>query len=182
MNSRWSATRTASAPHRLLLQILSSQGIAFREILIDESHAHEDRDTRKPGVGLVRHYLADDAWIRAASAGVGDRESDLQFAANLGVRGFRLGEEWTWDAIAHALCDQPRIAHVRRKTKETDVDACGDLDVASAPQIATGVGFFDHMLEQLGKHGGFAFALSCKGDTHVDEHHVVEDCALALGE
>jgi imidazoleglycerol-phosphate dehydratase/histidinol-phosphatase len=169
-------------PHNLLLQILISQGVAFREILIDESHAHENRDTRKPGVGLVRHHLADDAWNRAASAVIGDRETDLQFAANLGVRGFRLGAKWTWDAIAHALCDAPRTAHVRRTTKETDVDVRVDLDIASAPQVRTGVGFFDHMLEQLGKHGGFALTLSCKGDTHIDEHHVVEDCALALGE
>ena len=169
-------------PHKLLLQILASQGIAFREILIDESHAHEGRDTRKPAVGLVRHHLADDAWNRAASAVVGDRETDEQFAANIGVRGFRLGAQWTWDSIAHALCDAPRTAQVRRTTKETDVEVRVDLDRASAPQVRTGVGFFDHMLEQLGKHGGFALVISCVGDTHIDEHHVVEDCALALGE
>jgi imidazoleglycerol-phosphate dehydratase/histidinol-phosphatase len=173
---------TFDGPQNLLLQILASQGIAFREILIDASHAHEGRDTRKPGVGLIRHHLADDTWNRAASAVIGDRETDLQFAANIGVRGFRIGPEWAWDSIAHALCDAPRRAQVRRTTKETDVDVRVDLDIASAPQIATGVGFFDHMLEQLGKHGGFALALSCKGDTHIDEHHVVEDCALALGE
>lgn len=169
-------------PHTLLMQILSSQGIVFREVLIDESHAHEARDTRKPGVGLVRHHLADDTWNRAASAVIGDRDTDLQFAANLGVRGFRLGDEWTWDAIAHALCDMPRAAHVRRTTKETDVDVRVDLDSSAVPAIDTGVGFFDHMLEQLGKHGGFALTVKCAGDTHIDEHHVVEDCALAIGE
>ena len=169
-------------PHNLLLQILESQGVAFREILIDDSHPHEGRDTRKPNVGLVRHHLADDAWNRSASAAIGDRETDLQFAANIGVRGFRLGDEWTWDAIAHALCDTPRTAHVRRTTKETDVDVRVDLDAATAPTISTGIGFFDHMLEQLGKHGGFALEVQCNGDTHIDEHHVVEDCALAIGE
>ena len=169
-------------PHNLLLQILASQGVVFHEILIDESHANQSRDTRKPGVGMVRHHLRDDAWNRAASAVVGDRETDLQFAANLGVRGFLIGDDWTWDAIAHALCDAPRTAQVRRTTKETDVAVRVDLDRPSAPRVGTGVGFFDHMLEQLGKHGGFALELSCAGDTHIDEHHVVEDCALALGE
>ena len=169
-------------PHNLLLQILASQGIVFREILIDESHAHQARSTRKPGVGMVRHHLCDDAWNRAASAVIGDRETDLQFASNIGVRGFRIGEGWTWEAIAHALCDAPRSAQVRRTTKETDVEVRVDLDAQAAPKVASGVGFFDHMLEQLGKHGGFALELACKGDTHIDEHHVVEDCALALGE
>ncbi len=169
-------------PHRLLLQILASQGITFQEILIDESFEHEGRDTRKPAVGLVRHYLADDTWSRAASAVIGDRETDIEFAANIGVRGFRLGADWTWKAIAHALCDRPRSAQVRRKTTETDVVVQVDLDLTSPPQITTGIGFFDHMLEQLGKHGGFALTVTCSGDTQVDEHHTVEDCALAIGE
>ena len=169
------------APQNLLLQILASQGIAFREILIDASFLDEGKDTRKPSVGLVRHYLADDGWSRAASAVIGDRETDLQFAANLGVRGFRLGSDWTWDAIAHALCDAPRISEVERNTRETRIRVRVDLDSVSAPAVATGLGFFDHMLEQLGKHGGFALKLSCDGDAHVDEHHIVEDCALALG-
>jgi imidazoleglycerol-phosphate dehydratase/histidinol-phosphatase len=173
---------TFDGPQRLLLQILKSQGVEFREVLIDESHEHENRDTRKPGVGLVRHHLADDAWNRAASAVIGDRETDLQFAANLGVRGFRLGDEWAWESIAHALCDAPRIAQVRRATAETAIDVSIDLDVSSPHRIATGIGFFDHMLEQLGKHGGFALSVQCRGDTHVDEHHVVEDCALAIGD
>ena len=168
-------------PQNLLLEILRSQGIVFREILVDASFAHEGRDTRKPGVGLMRHYLGDDSWSRAASAVIGDRETDLQFAANLGVRGFRLGADWNWDTIAHALCDAPRTGEVERNTKETRIRVRVDLDSAAAPTIATGLGFFDHMLEQLGKHGGFALTLACAGDAHVDEHHIVEDCALALG-
>jgi imidazoleglycerol-phosphate dehydratase/histidinol-phosphatase len=169
-------------PQNLLLRILRSQGIVFRDIAIDSSFAHEGKDTRKPGIGLMRSYLAADDWSRAASAVIGDRETDLQFAANLGVRGFRLGNDWTWDAIAHALCDAPRIGTVERSTKETRIRVAADLDRAGDATVATGIGFFDHMLEQIGKHGGFALMLTCAGDGHVDEHHIVEDSALALGE
>jgi imidazoleglycerol-phosphate dehydratase/histidinol-phosphatase len=168
-------------PHNLLLQILRSQGIAFGDIVIDRSFAHEGRNTRKPGIGLMRGWLARDDWSRSASAAIGDRETDLQFAANLGVRGFRLGPEWTWDAIAHVLCDAPRVGTVERRTRETQIRARVDLDRSSDAVVATGIGFFDHMLEQIGKHGGFALTLTCAGDSHVDEHHIVEDCALALG-
>jgi imidazoleglycerol-phosphate dehydratase/histidinol-phosphatase len=173
---------TFDGPHRLLLQILASQGIVFREILIDPSLPRDGRDTRKPGIGMMRHWLADDGWSRAASAVIGDRETDVQFAANLGVRAFKLGRDGDWDAIAHALCDAPRSAAVERNTRETKIRVTVDLDRAAAPEVKTGLGFFDHMLEQLGKHGGFALALDCRGDTHVDEHHVIEDCGLAIGE
>ena len=169
-------------PQNLLLRILRSQGIVFRDIAIDRSFAHEGKDTRKPGVGLMRSYLAADDWSRAASAVIGDRETDLQFAANLGVRGFRLGNDWTWEAIAHVLCDAPRIGTVERSTKETRIRVAADLDRVGDATVATGIGFFDHMLEQIGKHGGFALTLTCAGDGHVDEHHIVEDSALALGE
>jgi imidazoleglycerol-phosphate dehydratase/histidinol-phosphatase len=168
-------------PHKLLLQILASQGVTFRDIVIDRTFAHEGRDTRKPGVGLMRSYLSDDGWSRAASAAIGDRETDLQFAANLGVRGFRLDPDWNWESIAHVLCDAPRVGSVERTTRETHICVGVDLDRSADAVVATGIGFFDHMLEQLGKHGGFALTLTCAGDTHVDEHHVVEDCALALG-
>lgn len=170
-------------PQQLLLRILASQGIMFREVLVDCSFEHEGRDTRKPGCGLVRHYLADDGWSRADSAMVGDRETDMQFAANLGVRGFRLGHDVPgWSRIAHVLLDAPRTAAVLRETRETRVSARVDLDHAAGPRVRSGLGFFDHMLEQLGKHGGFALELECAGDLQVDEHHTVEDCALALGE
>lgn len=170
-------------PQELLLRVLASQGIGFREILIDRSFAHEGRDTRKPGTGMLRHYLADDAWSRADSAMVGDRETDMQFAANLGIRGFRVGADGLdWREIAHRLLDQPRVGEVLRTTRETRINVRVDLDRATDPQVATGIGFFDHMLEQLGKHGGFALTLRCEGDTHIDEHHTIEDCGLALGE
>ena len=172
-----------TGPHELLMRILASQGIKVREVLIDRSFQHESKDTRKPGVGMLRHYLADDGWSRAASAMVGDRETDLQFAANMGVRGFRVGPlGLRWDEVAHQLLDAPRMATVERNTRETRITVSVNLDKVAEPQIHTGLGFFDHMLEQIGKHGGFALALGCDGDTHIDEHHTIEDCALALGQ
>ena len=174
---------TFDGPHALLLRILASQGITFREQLIDRSFPHEGLDTRKPGIGMLRHYLADDGWSRAASAVIGDRETDLQLAANLGVRGLRVGPKGeSWEAIAHRLLDAPRTATVQRNTKETRITVSVDLDRVAEPKIHTGLGFFDHMLEQIGKHGGFALELNCDGDTHIDEHHTMEDCALALGQ
>lgn len=170
-------------PHELLLRILASQGIAFREVLIDRSFAHEGLDTRKPGTGMLRHYLADDGWSRAASAMVGDRETDLRLAANLGVRGLRVGPQgMAWSEVARQLLDTPRTAEVIRNTKETRITVRVDLDRTAEPEAHTGVGFFDHMLEQLGKHGGFALKVTCDGDIHIDDHHSVEDCGLALGQ
>jgi imidazoleglycerol-phosphate dehydratase/histidinol-phosphatase len=170
-------------PHRLLLQLLESQGIVLREELIDASFEHEGRDTRKPGVGMLLHYLRDRGIDLAGSVVIGDRETDLQLARNLGCRGFRLGVDGcTWDSIAHALADAPRTAAVRRDTRETRIRVEVDLDRAADATVHTGLGFFDHMLEQFGKHGGFALTLACDGDLQIDEHHTVEDCGLALGQ
>ncbi|GAB2578316.1 bifunctional histidinol-phosphatase/imidazoleglycerol-phosphate dehydratase HisB [Dyella jejuensis] len=170
-------------PHALLMRILASQGVCFGEVLIDRSFPHDGLDTRKPGVGMMRHYLADDSWTRADSAMVGDRETDLQFAANMGVRGFRVGPLGiSWEEVAHQLLDRPRTAEVVRNTRETRIKVRVDLDRQADPVTRTGLGFFDHMLEQIGKHGGFALCIECDGDTHVDEHHTIEDCALALGQ
>ncbi|MFY2764595.1 bifunctional histidinol-phosphatase/imidazoleglycerol-phosphate dehydratase HisB [Arenimonas sp. MALMAid1274] len=170
-------------PQALMLQVLASQGIVFREILIDESFEHEGKPTRKPGLGLLMHYLRDRSIDLAGSAVVGDRDTDLQLAANLGCRGYKLapGPD-TWDQVAHELADAPRVATIERVTKETRVRVRLDLDRAADPEVSTGLGFFDHMLEQLGKHGGFALQLTCAGDLHIDEHHTVEDSALALGQ
>jgi imidazoleglycerol-phosphate dehydratase/histidinol-phosphatase len=175
-------TESFEGPQRLLLQILESQGIRFREILIDTHFATEHSPNRKPGLGMVLHYLRDRSVDLQASAMVGDRETDMEFARNLGVRGMRLGPgQYRWNEIAHDLADAPRTATVERKTKETRIRVRVDLDRAADPVIATGHGFFDHMLEQLGKHGGFALELHCAGDLHIDEHHTVEDCGLAIG-
>jgi imidazoleglycerol-phosphate dehydratase / histidinol-phosphatase len=169
-------------PQRLLLDVLAGEGVRFREILIDRSLPSDHAPTRKPGLGLVRHYLGDGALDRARSAVVGDRATDVEFAANLGVRGLRIGEDGDWAAIANALIDAPRTARIERATRETRIAVRIDLDHAARPVVRTGIGFFDHMIEQLGVHGGFAIELECAGDLDIDEHHTVEDSALALGQ
>ncbi|KAB8180340.1 bifunctional histidinol-phosphatase/imidazoleglycerol-phosphate dehydratase HisB [Lysobacter maris] len=174
-------------PHALMMQVFESQGIVFREVLIDTSFPADGALTRKPGIGLVLHYLKDRGIDWARSAMVGDRATDNAFARNLGIRAFQLrngefGGDWDWAGIAHALVDAPRTARVGRNTRETRIEVEVDLDRSADPQVSTGIGFFDHMLEQLGKHGGFALNLRCEGDLHIDEHHTVEDCALALGQ
>ncbi|TMN19574.1 bifunctional histidinol-phosphatase/imidazoleglycerol-phosphate dehydratase HisB [Pseudoxanthomonas sp. X-1] len=174
-------------PNDLMLQIFESQGITFREVLVDCSWPADNAPTRKPGLGLVMHYLRDRGIDLDGSAMVGDRETDIRFAENLGIHGFQLktaqfGGEWDWAGIAHALADKPRTARVRRKTKETDILVELDLDKVAEPKIHTGLSFFDHMLEQIGKHGGFALQIQTTGDLHIDEHHTIEDTALALGE
>jgi imidazoleglycerol-phosphate dehydratase/histidinol-phosphatase len=174
-------------PHALMLQVFASQGIVFRDVLIDTSFERDNSPNRKPNTGLVTGLLKDRGIDWTRSAMVGDRDTDIRFAENLGIRGFKLrspqfGDGVDWKAIAHALVDAPRTASMRRKTNETDIEVAIDLDDAAKPDIATGLGFFDHMLEQLGTHGGFGLRLRCAGDLHIDEHHTVEDCALALGQ
>jgi imidazoleglycerol-phosphate dehydratase/histidinol-phosphatase len=174
-------------PQALMMQVFESQGIDFREVLIDCSFPADNAPTRKPALGLVQHYLKDRGIDWAHSAMVGDRTTDITFAQNLGIRGFQLrtpqfGGEWDWAGIAHALADAPRTALVKRVTRETRVEVELDLDRSAEPEITTGLGFFDHMLEQLGKHGGFALRVGCEGDLHIDEHHTIEDTALAIGQ
>jgi len=174
-------------PNRLMLQIFESQGIRFRDVLVDESFAHENKPTRKPGIGLALPYLKDRGVDWSRSAMVGDRDTDLAFAANLGIRGFQLrteqfGGEWDWAGIAHELADAPRRAVVERDTRETRIRVEVDLDREAEPKADTGLPFFDHMLEQLGKHGGFALDVRADGDLHIDEHHTIEDTGLALGQ
>ncbi len=170
-------------PQQLLLQILESQGIRFSAIHIDPHFEYQNSPTRKPGIGMLLDYLRSGTLDFAQSAVIGDRETDLQLARNLGVRGFRLGPDHDdWATIAHVLADAPRVATVERVTSETRIRVTVDLDREAKAEVATGIGFFDHMLEQIGRHGGFALTLTCAGDTHIDEHHSIEDSALALGE
>ena len=174
-------------PHALMLQVFASQGIEFRDILIDSSLPADNAPTRKPAIGLALPLLKDRSIDWTRSAMVGDRDTDIAFARNLGIRGFQLrtadfGGEWDWPGIAHALADAPRTARIQRNTRETRIEVGVDLDREAEPRVSTGLGFFDHMLEQLGKHGGFALELECKGDLHIDEHHTIEDSALALGQ
>jgi imidazoleglycerol-phosphate dehydratase/histidinol-phosphatase len=164
---------------RLLLDILRSEGITFDDVLICPHWSKDRCACRKPALGLVKDYLADPGWDRARSCVIGDRVTDLELAKAMGVRGFRLG---SWNKIARELLGQPRTGEVDRVTKETSIRAFVDLDGTGVSKISTGIGFFDHMLEQISKHGGFDLELKVRGDLHIDEHHTVEDVALALGQ
>lgn len=170
--------------HDFMLAAFESQGIIFDEQFICPHLPADGCECRKPKTGLVRDYIRDTDIDLAASAVVGDRDTDLQLARNLGVRGLRVlqngSDTETWPAIVTALT--ARTAQVERRTKETQIEVRVGLDATSPIQVSTGIGFFDHMLEQLAKHGGFALELTCKGDLQIDEHHTVEDCALGLGE
>ena len=174
-------------PNDLMLQIFASQGITFRDVLIDGTWPQDNAPTRKPGIGLMLPYLQDRSIEWARSAMVGDRLTDIQFAENMKIRGFQLrteqfGGDWDWTSIAHELADAPRRATVQRNTKETRIRVEVDLDRTAEPQTHTGLPFFDHMLEQIGKHGGFALSVQAEGDLHIDEHHTIEDTGLALGQ
>jgi len=167
-----------------LLALLASQGIRFVGNFICPHLPEVHCSCRKPGIGLVRELVNAEPLDRERSAVVGDRDTDVELGRNLGIQGFKLGAPGseTWDAIAHALVDRPRTAVVHRRTKETDIRVAVDLDSEADPHAKTGLGFFDHMLEQLGKHGGFKLDVQCTGDLHIDEHHTVEDVALTLGQ
>jgi imidazoleglycerol-phosphate dehydratase/histidinol-phosphatase len=169
-----------------ILRSFASQGISFEAVCICPHQASVGCDCRKPQAGLLREWLTRNAYDHSRSAVIGDRDSDLQFAANLGVRGCRVragadaGTGETWPEVVRTLL--ARRAQVERRTRETAISVEVELDGQPDTHISTGIGFFDHMLEQLARHGGFGLRLQCKGDLHIDEHHTVEDCALALGE
>ena len=171
-------------PHQFMMDAFSSQGVEFDAVFVCPHRKGDGCDCRKPKIKLVEDYVRTEDVDLAASAMIGDRDTDLEFAKNLGVRGIRVRRhgtlEETWPAILRSLSE--RKARIQRKTKETDIEVRVNLDATSPVKIVTGIGFFDHMLEQIAKHGGFALELNCKGDLEIDEHHTVEDCALALGE
>jgi len=172
-------------PQRLLLQLLESQGVAFDAVLVCPHRAGDGCDCRKPATRLVDDYLAQRPMDPARSRVIGDRATDLELAARLGIGGVRIeaGDGEAWPRLARELTGRAaRRSGVRRKTRETDVEVTVDLDRGDPVAIATGIGFYDHMLEQVARHGGFSLTLDCRGDLHVDEHHTVEDSALALGE
>jgi len=171
-------------PHQFMLDAFSSQGVEFDAVFVCPHRKNDGCDCRKPKIKLVEGFVRDQSVDLASSAMIGDRDTDLEFARNLGVRGLRVRRhgtpEETWPALLRALTE--RRATVRRKTKETDIEVKVNLDATGPIKVVTGIGFFDHMLEQIAKHGGFALDLDCKGDLEIDEHHTVEDCALAVGE
>ena len=169
--------------HNFILQTLESEGITFDEILIDRHFPEDNSDTRKPATGLVRKYMDDPEYDIANSYVIGDRETDRQFAENIGCKALILGKDGlTWDKITELLFAGERTAEAKRATKETDISVKLNLDGTGKCDISTGVGFFDHMLEQIGKHGMMDLTVSCKGDLNVDEHHTIEDTAIVLGD
>jgi imidazoleglycerol-phosphate dehydratase/histidinol-phosphatase len=171
-----------------LEDLLASQGIRFDAVLVCPHRAGEGCACRKPSTRLVDDWLraGGTELDRARSAVAGDRDCDLELAGALGLRGFRVAArgdaELGWSRVARRILAGDRRAERRRRTRETEVTVAIDLAADGPVEIATGLGFFDHMLEQLATHGGFAAAITARGDLEVDEHHTVEDVALALGE
>ena len=169
--------------HNFILQTLESEGITFDEILIDPHFPEDNAPTRKPNTGLVEKYMNNPEYDIANSYVIGDRETDRQFAENIGCKALILSDKgMSWDKICELLFAGERTAEVRRTTKETDIHIKVNLDGTGKCDIATGLGFFDHMLEQIGKHGSIDLLIHTKGDLEVDEHHTIEDTAIALGE
>ncbi len=171
--------------HDHTLALFNSQGIEFDEIFICPHLPDAGCDCRKPRTGLLTRYLAATDIDLAASAVIGDRETDLELAERIGVAGLKIEldgpREHSWPGIVDLLCHSDRVATVERNTSETEIVAAVNLDTAELTEISTGIGFFDHMLEQIAKHGGFSLELACSGDLEIDEHHTVEDVAITLG-
>lgn len=190
--------------HNLILKTLENEGVTFKEVVIDRTFAHENAPTRKPRTGLLTHYLEGD-YDLANSFVVGDRLTDMELAKNLGCKGIWINNEpelganeldgkmaslegviqlktTSWREIYEFFKLPARKASVVRTTKETDIHIELNLDGTGKAQNQTGIGFFDHMLDQLAKHSNSDLSVQVKGDLHIDEHHTIEDTALALGE
>jgi len=170
-------------PQQLMMQIFTSQGITFEEVLICPHFPNDDCNCRKPKIGLVKAYLNRDDIDYANSYVIGDRQTDLQLAENMQINGLLYSPNLlNWSQIAEQLTKQDRYASVRRTTKETDINVEVWLDREGESQISTGIGFFDHMLDQIATHGGFRMNINVQGDLYIDDHHTIEDTGLALGE
>ena len=185
--------------HNLVLNTLRNEGVTFDEIFIDRSFPEDNAPTRKPRTGMLTRYLNNEDYDLAGSFVIGDRATDVELANNLGCKAILLQENkeclkeknledvcvlatTDWDRVAEFLFAGERTAEVQRTTKETDIRIRLNLDGNGTCHISTGLGFFDHMLEQIGKHGGIDLDITVKGDLEVDEHHTIEDTAIALGE
>lgn len=182
--------------HNRMLETLEGEDITFDDILIDRSFEEENKPTRKPGVGMMGKYISGDYDLQNSYV-IGDRLTDIILAKNLGCRAIFLNETGLlpedlkdvcalqtldWDEISEYLIAGERKAEVMRVTHETDIYVALNLDGSGKSEISTGLGFFDHMLEQISKHSGMDLVIRVKGDLHVDEHHTMEDTAIALGE
>lgn len=185
--------------HNLVMKTFENEGIIFDDVQIDRSFPEDNAPTRKPRTGMLTQYIDNDAYDLENSFVIGDRATDVELAYNLGCKAILLQKDDSilkdkklqdtcvlatadWDKVAEFLFAGERIAEVRRTTKETDIYIRLNLDGSGTCKINTGLGFFDHMLEQIGKHGGLDLTIQVKGDLEVDEHHTIEDTAIALGE
>lgn len=169
--------------HNFILQTLKGEGIEFDNILIDRHFPADNHPCRKPGTGMLTEYIGNPAYDMAGSYVIGDRETDAQLAENLGCKALIIGKDgMNWDKIAEILFAGERVAEASRATKETDITVRLNLDGTGKCDIKTGLGFFDHMLEQIGRHGMMDLYVRCNGDLDIDEHHTIEDTGLVLGE
>jgi imidazoleglycerol-phosphate dehydratase/histidinol-phosphatase len=177
-------TKSFEKPHEFMLSIFKSQGIHFEAIRICPHRSTDTCECRKPKLGLILDYLTEQTIDRNHSYVIGDRETDMQFARNMGIQGIYFGREdsVTWHDVSHKILSQARSASVSRKTNETLVEVSVNLDQPDNISVETSLGFFNHMLEQLAKHGGFSLSVAVKGDLDIDDHHTVEDTALVIGE
>jgi imidazoleglycerol-phosphate dehydratase / histidinol-phosphatase len=172
-----------------MMEILEGEGIHFSEVLIDRTFPGENAPTRKPGTGMVSHFIKGNYDLENSYV-IGDRLTDVQFAKNIGCKAIWLNDGVSddavlttvnWNTIYRFLKEKPRRAVIKRKTFETDIFVSLNIDGEGSFDINTGLGFFDHMLSQTAKHGGLDLVIKADGDLKVDEHHTVEDVALALG-
>lgn len=179
--------------HNFILQALKNEGVVFDRILIDPHFPEDNHPNRKPGTGMLTDYINNPEYDIAGSYVIGDRESDAKLAENLGckflkVESGKVGEssvtsgKGSWEYISEILFAGERICEKTRTTKETDITVRLNLDGTGKCDIKTGLGFFDHMLEQIGKHGMMDLYVRCNGDLEVDEHHSIEDTGIVLGE
>ena len=188
--------------HHFLLKCFENEGVKFHDVLIDKSFPADNAPTRKPRTGLLTAYLDDSKYDRFRSFVIGDRLTDMELAKNLGSKGLFLAQDDTlgadevvfevessialittsWKAIYDFLKLEQRVVRRNRTTNETAIEIVLNLDGSGKSKIHTGIAFFDHMLDQLARHGGMDLELTVKGDLEVDEHHTIEDTAIVLGE
>jgi imidazoleglycerol-phosphate dehydratase/histidinol-phosphatase len=173
-----------------LLEILKGEGVTFAEIFIDRTMPSENAPTRKPGTAMLVRYLATGIDLDSSYV-IGDRLTDVELAKNLGCKAIFIGKKnipgtelatADWNDIYKYLTQKPRVSVVERKTSETEIKIELNLDGSGQSNIETGIGFFNHMLEQIARHGNIDLSIMARGDLHIDEHHTIEDVAIALGE